>query len=386
MSGVRIATGLAANDDGVDAFAEAASRAQLGLGGAPADLVAVFAAAPNLGSVEDGLAAVEARLGPRALIGCGAQGVLGAGRELEQGGVVVWAASLGAGAAESFHLEPLANGEDGFVIAGLPDLEGADAVIMLADPYSFPVEPLLAQLATDFPGLPVIGGLASARGPDGCVLLHDDAVANTGAVGAVLRGVDVRACVSQGARPIGPEMVVTAAEGNLLLELAGVPALERMQQVVGELSLTERSLLANGLLIGLVVDENRPEYGLGDFLVRVVLGADSTTGAVAIGDVPRVGQTVRLHVRDAESATRELSELLSQQLRELRGPPAGALVFTCNGRGVGMFGEADHDAAALEDAFGRVAAAGFFCAGEIGPVGPRNFLHGFTATMAVFPG
>src|SRR3954453_7865932 len=177
MAPVRMATGLVAADAGVDAFAEAASRAQLGLGGAPADLVAVFAGGANLGSAEDGLAAVEARLGSRALVGCGAQGVLGAGRELEQGGVVVWAASLGSGAAESFHLEPLATGDDGgFVIAGLPDLDGADAVIMLADPYSFPVEPLLAQLAADFPGLPVIGGLASARHDDGPVLFHDDAV------------------------------------------------------------------------------------------------------------------------------------------------------------------------------------------------------------------
>src|SRR6266542_2154182 len=137
MGAVRMATGLVAEDGGVDAFAEAASRAQLGLGGAPADLVAVFASSANLDSVEDGLAALEARLGPRALMGCGAQGVLGAGRELEQGGVVVWAASLGGGSAESFHLEPVAAGEDGIVIAGLPSLEGADAVLMLADPYSF---------------------------------------------------------------------------------------------------------------------------------------------------------------------------------------------------------------------------------------------------------
>src|SRR3954462_10233433 len=195
MAPVRMATELVGSDAGVDAFAEAASRAQLGLGGAPADLLAVFAGGANLGSAEEGLAAVEARLGSRALMGCGAQGVLGAGRELEQGGVVVWAASLGGGEAQSFHLEPVATGDGGLVIAGLPELDGADAVIMLADPYSFPVEPLLAQLAGHFPGLRVIGGLASARNANGSVLLHDDAVVQSGAVGAVLRGVDVRACV-----------------------------------------------------------------------------------------------------------------------------------------------------------------------------------------------
>jgi small ligand-binding sensory domain FIST len=386
MGAVRMATGLVASDAGVDAFAEAASRAQLGLGGARADLVAVFAASANVDSVEDGLAAVEARLGSRALMGCGAQGVLGAGRELEQGGVVVWAASLGGGEAQSFHLEPVAAGDDGLVIAGLPELDGADAVIMLADPYSFPIEPLLAQLGEDFPGLPVIGGLASARGPDGSVLLHDDAVTNSGAVGAVLRGVDVRPCVSQGARPIGPEMVITAAEGNVVHELASRPALVRLREAIGELDPEERMLAANGLLLGIVIDENQPEYERGDFLVRGLVDVDEESGSVTVGDLVRVGQTARLQVRDGASADEDLREVLMRQLRELSAPPAGALVFTCNGRGVGMFGSPDHDASALEDAFGRVPAAGFFCAGEIGPVGRRNFLHGFTATMAVFPG
>ncbi|MEA2458280.1 MAG: hypothetical protein QOC95_1252 [Thermoleophilaceae bacterium] len=387
MAAVRIASGLAARDAGVDSFAEAASRAQLGLGGAPADLVAVFAATANLDSVESGLASVEARLRPRALMGCGAQGVLGGGRELEQGGVVVWAASLGDGEAESFHLEPMPAGDDGIVIAGVPELDGADAVIMLADPYSFPIEPLLAQMGEDFPGLPVIGGLASARRDDeGCVLMHDHAVAHSGAVGAVLRGVDVRACVSQGARPIGPEMTITAAEGNVVHELASRPALVRLREAITELDPQERVLAGNGLLLGLVIDGNRPEYERGDFLVRGLVDVDDETGSVTVGDYVRVGQTARLQVRDGASADEDLRAVLGRQLHELTVPPVGALVFTCTGRGVGMFGEPDHDAVAIEHAWGSVAAAGFFCAGEIGPVGRRNFLHGFTATMAVFPG
>src|SRR3954447_13473179 len=383
---MRIATGLAPNDAGVDSFAEAASRAQLELGGAPADLVAVFAASSNLDSIEDGLAAVEARLGSRALMGCGAQGVLGDGREVEQGGVVVWAASLDGGEVQSFHLETVATGDDGLVIAGLPELDDADAVFMLADPYTFPVEPLLDQLGEDFPGLPIIGGLASARGPDGAVLLHDDAVVGTGAVGAVLRGVEVRACVSQGARPIGPEMVITAADGNVVHELASRPALVRLREAIGELDTEERMLASGGLLLGIVIDENRPEYERGDFLVRGLVDVDKQSGAVTVGDLVRVGQTARLQVRDGASADEDLREVLMRQLRELSAPPAGALVFTCNGRGVAMFGPPAHDATALEDPFGRVPAAGFFCAGEIGTVGRRNFLHGFTATMAVFPG
>src|SRR3954471_13797590 len=220
---MRIATGLVARDGGVDAFAEAASRAQLGLGGARADLVAVFAASDNLDSIEDGLAAVEARLGSRALMGCGAEGVLGDGREVEQGGVVVWAASLDGGEVQSFHLEPVGSGDGGLGVAGLPELDDVGAVFLLPAPYTFRVEPLLAQLGDDYPGLPVIGGLASAGGPDRTVLLHDGAVANSGSVGAVRRGGGVRACVSQGTRPIGPEKVITAAEGNVVHELASRP-------------------------------------------------------------------------------------------------------------------------------------------------------------------
>jgi small ligand-binding sensory domain FIST len=160
----------------------------------------------------------------------------------------------------------------------------------------------------------------------------------------------------------------------------------RLREAIGELDTEERMLAANGLLLGIVIDENRPEYERGDFLVRGLVDVDEQSGAVTVGDLVRVGQTARLQVRDGASADEDLREVLMGQLRELRAPPAGALVFTCNGRGVGMFGSPDHDATALEDAFGRVPAAGFFCAGEIGPVGRRNFLHGFTATMAVFPG
>jgi small ligand-binding sensory domain FIST len=140
-------------------------------------------------------------------------------------------------------------------------------------------------------------------------------------------------------------------------------------------------LLENGLLIGLVVDENRPEHGLGDFLVRGVIGADANTGALAIADVPRVGQTVRLHVRDAESASRELDDLLGRQ-----EPDTGsaALLFSCNGRGRNMFVQPDHDASAVARLLGSDAVAGCFCQGELGPVGGRTFVHGFTASVALW--
>jgi hypothetical protein len=193
----RIATGLARTDAGVDSFAEAASRAALQLGGAPADLAVVFAGAANLGHAEEGLAAVQDRLHARALLGCGAQGVVGDGRELEEGGVVVWAASLPGAEVETFYLETVPTSETAVAVAGMPELDGADAAIVLVDPYTFPIGPVLAQLADDQPGLPVVGGLASAGGGPGmAVLMHDDELARRGAVGVALSSVDLRVCVS----------------------------------------------------------------------------------------------------------------------------------------------------------------------------------------------
>jgi small ligand-binding sensory domain FIST len=329
---------------------------------------------------------VHERLAPRALVGCGAQGVVGSGREIEEGGVAVWAASLPDAELESFHLETLEAG-DALAIAGMPDLEAVEAAFLLVDPYSFPAEPVLDQIAEDQPGLPVLGGLASAGGgPGAALLMCDQEVMSEGAVGVTLAGVDIRPCVSQGARPIGPEMAITAAEANVIHELASKPALERLKTAITELEPTERALAAAGLLIGIVIDENRPEYERGDFLVRGLLGADEESGSIAVGERVRVGQTVRLQVRDSGSADEDLREALARMSGDLPGPPAGALIFTCNGRGSQMFPTPDHDAAALDRALGGAPAAGFFCAGEIGPVGDRSFVHGFTATMAVFPG
>jgi small ligand-binding sensory domain FIST len=205
-------------------------------------------------------------------------------------------------------------------------------------------------------------------------------------VGAVLRGVEVRPLVSQGARPIGPEMAITAAEGNVIHELASRPALERLRQAIAELEPTERALAADGLLVGIVVDPNKPDYDRGDFLIRGLIGADEETGAVTVGAGVRLGQTVRMQVRDAESAHDDLVHALGRQVAALGRPPAGALLFTCNGRGSHMFGTPGHDAETVADAFVGAPTAGFFCAGEIGPVGGRNYVHGFTATLAVFPG
>jgi small ligand-binding sensory domain FIST len=188
--------------------------------------------------------------------------------------------------------------------------------------------------------------------------------------------------VSQGCAPIGRDAVITRAEGNVIYELAGQPAVERLKEELEQLPLERQLLAARGLLAGLVIDENKPTYERGDYLMRGLLGADDESGAIAVGERVRVGQTLRFHVRDAASADDDLRLSLADTLTGTQ--PAGALLFTCNGRGRGMFPVDDHDARLVEEALGGDAIAGFFCGGEFGPVGGQTFLHGFTATLAVF--
>jgi small ligand-binding sensory domain FIST len=306
--------------------------------------------------------------------------VLAAGRELEGGSAVaVWAASFDGGGATPFHLEF----DDG--LEGMPELTDARAVIMLSDPYSFPTDAALAELSERAPAVPVLGGISSAITDGGGTLFLGEEVFERGAVGVTLDRIEVLPCVSQGAAPFGPELTITAGEENLIHELAGRPALETVERVIGSLPPGERAQAAAGLLIGIVIDGGKPDYEQGDFLVRGVLGADPDTGVVAVGAPVHIGQVVRLHARNAGSADQDLRRALQLRVEALAGrPPAGALVFSCNGRGRAMFGPCDHDAALVDDQLGGAPAAGFFAAGEIGPVGGRSFLHGFTATVAVF--
>jgi small ligand-binding sensory domain FIST len=390
---VRATVGASESFDTVEAAAEAADRARAGLD-PPCDLAVVFASGHHLGMAKWLLSEVHDRLEPRALIGCGAGGTVAGGRELEDTpGVVVWGASLPGADLETMHVTAEREAE-GFRLLGLPESltesanveAGADeSVLALCDPFSFPAEELLAALGRTRPHVPVLGGLASASFAGGAMLMRDGEVHTEGAVGVRLRGAQVLPCVSQGAGPVGPEMTITGAEANVIGQLAGKPAMERLGEVIASLPEDERELAASGILIGLVIDENRPQYERGDFLVRPIIGADRESGAIAIGEAVRVGQTVRLHVRDAGSADEDLREALRIHAQALGSDgAAGALLFTCNGRGSHMFDVPDHDAAAVEDSL-AAPTAGFFCAGEIGPVGGRNFLHGFTATMAVFP-
>jgi small ligand-binding sensory domain FIST len=318
------------------------------------------------------------------LIGCGAESVAGNGHEVEEApAVTLWAGVFGPVTPIRLWAEGTEDEPEVQQIEGWPSSTPfrAQALLLLADPYSFPVDGFLRQLGGHQPGLRVLGGMASAgHGPGGNRLALDDRVFTGGAVGALIGpGIELETVVSQGCRPIGRPLVVTRAERNVIYELAGQPALERLLEMARN-GMPDRDiqLINQGLHVGLVLDEHKVDFGRGDFLIRNVLGADRTNGAMAVGELVDVGTTVQFHVRDAASADEDLRELLAFRQAD------GALLFTCNGRGTRLFDQPDHDAGVVSDLLGNPPLAGFFAAGELGPVGTRNFLHGFTASVVLF--
>lgn len=378
---ISIGVGLSTNADTEAAAREAIEQARNQLGAARADLALLFLSPQHLGEAS-GRASflVLEKLAPDCLVGCASTGVIGCEREIEEGpGLAVFAASLPGGTITPFRV-----GAETAEELCVPDLGEPGLVILLVDPFSLNTDELVGALDARYPGVPIVGGIATGGGRPGLqAMILDEIVTPDGAVGVALSGVPVQAVVSQGCAPLGPESVITKAEGNLILELAGRPAYERLRDVIAGLAPRERMLASRGLLVGIVIDENKPEYERGDFLMRGIIGVDERTGALAVGQEVRVGQTIRFHARDAGSADEDLRHALDRAL-QAAGRPAGALLFTCNGRGRQMFETPNHDSAALVSALGSPAVGGFFCGGEIGPVGGRSFLHGFTATMAIF--
>ncbi|MEU7858887.1 FIST N-terminal domain-containing protein [Nonomuraea sp. NPDC049141] len=381
----RFADGLAVGSDLVEAAERAVGQALSRLSG-EADLVCFFICGDDPDDVaRAGERAM--RLAPEAhVIGCSATGVIGDGQGVElTSAVSAWAATLDGAELTTFALETL-TAEDRFVVVGLPERTSDDHVaILLADPYTFPTDAFVERSADVLGNLPLIGGLANGiRGRGSVRLFADGEVYTEGAIGVLLSGaVQVSTVVSQGCRPIGPTMVVTRSEENLLLELAGQPALARLEDIVSELDEDDRELVAAGLQIGVAMNEYAERHERGDFLIRGVIGIDPEREGVAIGDVVDVGRTVRFHVRDAATADEDLYDLLDAHREEL-GRIDGALLFSCNGRGSAMFGTADHDPVALRDTLGPIGVAGFFAAGEVGPVGGQNHVHGFTASVLIF--
>ncbi len=356
-----------------------------GVGPEP-DLAVLFLSPALAGAAEDIASTVRALLRPGCLVGAAARTVVGGSHEVEEGpAIALWAGRTGEVLPVRITAHPA---EGGVRIGGVPAAAGEGGprtMLLLSDPFSLPLDPLLDTLADDLPDLTVVGGLASAaRGPGGNRLVLDGEVHRDGAVGVLLPpGAEVLPVVSQGCRPVGDPMIVTEADGPVLLGLAGQPALDQLLASAASLGDDDRSIFEIGPQVGVVVDEAKATFRTGDFLIRNVTGVDPDRRGVAVGAHVEVGTTVQFHVRDAASADEELRSLMAAVPPPRPGADRGALLFTCNGRGSAVFGEPDHDAEIVADVVGP-AVAGMACAGEIGPIGGRNRLHGYTASVVVF--
>ena len=376
--------------DGALAQCAAAIRQQLG---AAPQLAVAFVSPHYQPGYERVGPLLRELLGGGHIFGCSGGGIIGAGMEVEQRPALsVTAAALPGVDVTPFHL-----GGD-----SLPDLDaGPDAwqellgvaesddpqFVLLADPFSFPAQNLIMGLDFAFPRAAKIGGLASgAQRPGDNALFLDAETYDTGAIGLALRGnILVDTVVAQGCRPIGQPMRITASRRNVLGELDGHPPVAVLQNLYRAMPERDRQLMSHSLFLGVVMDELLDHPGPGDFLIRNVVGMDQRTGSLSIGEMLKEGQLVQFHLRDADTSAQDLTIVLERyavENRENRVP--GALLFSCLGRGQYLYGRPNHDTDVFRDKLGAVPLGGFFCNGEIGPVGGTTFLHGYTSSFGLF--
>lgn len=356
--------------------------------GAELNLVVLFAAGYTPEEFDQACIAVKRQLTAEVTIGCNCQTVLGGEFELEgEQAVSIFAASLPSATLTPMKLEfQTEHGESGF--AGWPkSLEPEwpeDSVLLcFADPFSFPMELLLERMNEDRPGANVTGAMSSGGSrPGDCRLLLNDNTFDTGMVGVRISNAKLRTVVSQGCRPIGEPMVITQAERNVIQGLGGKHALDVLYELFQTLPTREQAMLQNGVHVGRVMNEYQDSFGYGDFLIRNVINIDKTERSITIGDYVKPGQTVQFHLRDHETAAEDLNQLVTSAIKDQSY--GGCLLFSCNGRGLNLFEEPNHDAATV---FNKAchSVAGFFAAGEIGPVCGKNYMHGFAASLLLFP-
>ena len=373
--------------------ADAAVEAVRGqLAGPDPDLAFLFCSDAYRPAYDFLVSHVRERLPDVLLIGCSARSVIGGGREIEGRAAL----SLTVARLPGVALRPMRVAGDGFPrgidswrehfeIAAVPDPH----FVLFADPWSCDAESLARQLDADFPDSTVIGGLASGAERAGeSALVLGDRVHGDGMVGVALQGnVRLDSIVAQGCRPIGQPMFVTQVrDHHVLVEVDGHPPLEVVRDLFEHADARDRGLLQSALFLGIEMRPDLSAYGRGDFLIRNVTAADPHTGTLTIAAPLREGLVVQFHLRDAQTSAEDLEERLAhyQTERGGMGPPHGALLFSCLGRGAWLYGVPNHDSDAFRRHVGAVPLGGFFCNGEIGPVEQHTFLHGYTSAFGLF--
>jgi small ligand-binding sensory domain FIST len=375
------------------AIAECSDAIEADLDGPQPDLVAAFVS-PHFSESWTRIPSILTRRFPKAvLLGCSGGGVLAAGREIEEDRAF---AMVGA-RLPGVRLTPLVVRPGDFVdlesaCPRIADVAASAATkrsrpphfVLLPDPFSCPAQTLISELDRLFPLGVKIGGIASgARQPGGNLLWAGGEAAHGGAVALALEGeLAVDTIVAQGCKPIGLPLFVTAGHGHLVQELDGRRPLDLLRELYEASSPGDRELFRGSLFVGVVMREGESQYGPGDFLIRNVVQLDGETGVMAIAADVREGNVVQFHLRDAETSAEDLRHHLSDS--SIGGTPAGALLFSCLGRGRHLYGSPDHDTQMFAARYGRVPMGGFFCNGEIGPVHGRTFLHGYTSSFGLF--
>lgn len=355
--------------------------------GGKASCAFVFASADYREALPDFLELVQLHAHAPMLAGCSGSGLISTSREEESATgfslllLHLPETELQVVSFSAEQAEEVRGGEAWRELAGVA--QPPDGWIVLGNPASLPIEEWMEDWNAAFPGTPALGGLASGGSQlEDIYVFHDRHLVEGGVAIGLRGGVHIETIVSQGCRPIGEPFTVTGAEANIVTTLGSRPAYEILTETLDALPANMRSRIAGNIFAGLAMSEYVDEYKTGDFLVRNVIGADPNCGAVAIGAVPRVGQTLQFQLRDRLSANEDLQRMLLEKARTGVRPFAN-LLFSCGGRGQGLFGVQNHDAMALSEHLGPAPTAGFFCNGEIGPVGGRNYVHGYTASMAL---
>jgi small ligand-binding sensory domain FIST len=376
--------------EAAEAVEESLRGIRKGLGAKRPDALFVFVSPHHSDSYDFILERLQSELKPKHLVGCSAGGVIGEGRELEDNpGLSLTAALLPEVQVKTLKLSdadlpdadsPPRAWEE---LVGVPASEQPQFLLLLS-PFMGKAEELLAGLDYAFPRSPKVGGIVSGlRGVGERTMFLDGERVSDGAVMMCLSGkIALDTLVAQGCRGLGGVHTITGCERNMLKELDGKPALKLLTEIYEAAPAGDRKLMNRALFLGIINDPLAswpPKHG--DFLIRNVLGIDAGSRSLAIAALLREGQAVSFHVRDAEAA----SEDLRQMLERYQNPgAAGALLFSCLGRGEGMYGKADHDSGLFRSRFGGLALGGFFCNGEIGPVGSQTFIHGFTSSFGIF--
>jgi small ligand-binding sensory domain FIST len=391
---MRFVSVLADESETEAAIARACEDAARGLAGAGPDLVVLFASRHHAEGYERIGERVREAFPGAFLLGCSAQSVIGAGHEREDApGIALAAAVLPDVELLPFHLpahtlpSDEATDDDWHALVGATPAD-RPSFLLLADPWTCDVERFLGGIDASFPGCVKLGGLASgAEGPGESALYLGDDVLGGGLVGVALVGnVAIDTIVAQGCRPVGTPLFVTRCRENVLLEADGRAPLEVLQDLYARADPRDQTLFRSSLFAGIEMGGSASrEYRQGDFLIRNLIGSDESSGAVAVAARLHTGQVIQFHLRDAETSRDDLERRL-ERFRSATGAaaePAGALLFSCLGRGASLYGKPDHDTEAFRRHLGPVPLTGFFCNGEIGPVQGETFLHGYTSAFGI---